>query len=301
MRIAEIYRRLAAALLAISMIATGLVGAHAGAAISQFSSSGIGKNDLVLARFISPDSMDPTNPDVGTNRYAYSLNDPINKSDPNGHAVESLWDGANAAYGWYSAYGNWSQGNYGWALVDAAGAVVDTAATVLPGAPGGVAAIIHGPGKILDSVSAANKAVDPGWAGKIKGTAQQTGKDSWHADASFEKAVEFAKDPDVASVHLNRPIDSALGTKGVSLDKPDITVVYKDGRRVHVCECVSPSQTVNELEKKTDRMSKDIDASGRSTTGEVMERGGTNDPTGGKAMGSAPRKGESLWDSLFGG
>ncbi|MGR9152634.1 hypothetical protein ACU8MT_24730 (plasmid) [Rhizobium leguminosarum] len=37
------------------------------------------------ARFISPDTMDPTIPGVGTNRYAYSENDPINKSDPNGH------------------------------------------------------------------------------------------------------------------------------------------------------------------------------------------------------------------------
>jgi hypothetical protein len=37
------------------------------------------------ARFISPDTMDPIIPGVGTNRYAYSDNDPINKSDPNGH------------------------------------------------------------------------------------------------------------------------------------------------------------------------------------------------------------------------
>jgi hypothetical protein len=36
-------------------------------------------------RFISPDSMDPTIPGVGTNRYAYAQNDPVNKSDPNGH------------------------------------------------------------------------------------------------------------------------------------------------------------------------------------------------------------------------
>jgi hypothetical protein len=37
------------------------------------------------ARFISPDDWDPTKPGVGTNRYAYSENDPINHSDPNGH------------------------------------------------------------------------------------------------------------------------------------------------------------------------------------------------------------------------
>ncbi|MBB4236966.1 hypothetical protein [Rhizobium esperanzae] len=37
------------------------------------------------ARFISPGTWDPTKPGVGTNRYAYSENDPVNKSDPNGH------------------------------------------------------------------------------------------------------------------------------------------------------------------------------------------------------------------------
>ncbi len=41
--------------------------------------------DPVLARFLQPDWWDPTDPAVGTNRYAYSLNDPVNKSDPNGH------------------------------------------------------------------------------------------------------------------------------------------------------------------------------------------------------------------------
>ncbi|MDI6836301.1 MAG: hypothetical protein QMD99_11390 [Rhizobiaceae bacterium] len=39
------------------------------------------------ARFIQPDNWDPTLPGVGTNRYAYSDNDPVNKSDPNGHIV----------------------------------------------------------------------------------------------------------------------------------------------------------------------------------------------------------------------
>ena len=38
------------------------------------------------ARFISPDTWDPTEPGVGTNRYSYSENDPVNKSDPNGHS-----------------------------------------------------------------------------------------------------------------------------------------------------------------------------------------------------------------------
>ena len=40
---------------------------------------------LLGGRFLSPDGWDPTIPGVGTNRYAYAGNDPINNSDPNGH------------------------------------------------------------------------------------------------------------------------------------------------------------------------------------------------------------------------
>ncbi len=43
--------------------------------------------DPKLGRFISPDDWDPTLEGVGTNRYAYAENDPVNKSDPNGHAM----------------------------------------------------------------------------------------------------------------------------------------------------------------------------------------------------------------------
>jgi hypothetical protein len=42
------------------------------------------------AMFIQADWLDPTEPGVGTNRYAYSENDPVNKVDPKGN-VSGDW------------------------------------------------------------------------------------------------------------------------------------------------------------------------------------------------------------------
>ena len=44
--------------------------------------------DPDLGIFTQPDWWDPLMPGVGTNRYAYAFNDPVNYSDPNGHAVQ---------------------------------------------------------------------------------------------------------------------------------------------------------------------------------------------------------------------
>jgi len=45
--------------------------------------------DPALGRFIQPDWWEVRQPGVGTNRYAYSMNDPINLSDRNGHQVQA--------------------------------------------------------------------------------------------------------------------------------------------------------------------------------------------------------------------
>ncbi|TCQ16657.1 RHS repeat-associated protein [Rhizobium sp. PP-CC-3G-465] len=55
--------------------------------------------DPKFGRFISPDDWDPTQEGVGTNRYAYAGNDPVNRSDTNGHVSGATGQaGAMRAY-----------------------------------------------------------------------------------------------------------------------------------------------------------------------------------------------------------
>ncbi|SFU16963.1 RHS repeat-associated core domain-containing protein [Pseudovibrio denitrificans] len=98
--------------------------------------------DADLARFIQSDWFDPLDAGVGTNRYAYALNNPTSYKDPSGNAIETVWDAFNVSLGVVSFAGNAAVGNYWSAALDAAGVVFDGAATSVPGAPGGAGSAI---------------------------------------------------------------------------------------------------------------------------------------------------------------
>lgn len=89
-------RPVIAALVANSLIVAATSGAYAASSLGlQQRPYGDPSGSVQWVRFISPDPWDPTIPGVGTNRYAYSDNDPINKSDPTGHQTstkEDLWN-----------------------------------------------------------------------------------------------------------------------------------------------------------------------------------------------------------------
>jgi len=82
---AKILQRTLAVLLTISLVISGAASAYASTAFGLHFAHQKARAEVQTVRFISPDDWDPTKPGVGTNRYSYSGNDPVNKSDPNGH------------------------------------------------------------------------------------------------------------------------------------------------------------------------------------------------------------------------
>jgi hypothetical protein len=168
------------------------------------------------ARFISPDTLDPSLPGVGTNRYAYAENDPVNKSDPTGHIVEIVWDAANAAYGWSSFQYNWSQGNYISAGFDFVGASIDSAATATPFVPGGATTLVQ------TTKSLGGAAID--WAGSLRSQGYQfhhivPQQLSSHpalkmTDFDIEKYANKIALPNKADIHPNRTVHSGRHRAG---------------------------------------------------------------------------------------
>jgi RHS repeat-associated protein len=77
------------------------------------------------------------------NRYAYVRNNPLRYVDPDGRAIETLWDVFNVGTGLVSLGANVTAGNLVGAAVDVAGLLVDVGATIVPGAPGGAGTAIR--------------------------------------------------------------------------------------------------------------------------------------------------------------
>ena len=125
--------------------------------------------DYFGARYYIPglklfSSVDPkwgATPGIGS--YVYCAANPLKYKDPNGEAVETIWDLLNLAMDIKSAYDNFSAGNIGAGVIDVFAALGDAATVAVPGLPGGIGSAIKGiraGDKALDAVKAGEKAVE---------------------------------------------------------------------------------------------------------------------------------------------
>lgn len=78
---------------------------------------------------------------VGTNRYAYAGNDPVNKADPNGHIWDTLWDAANVAYDAAAFAYAWANGDANGMKTASIDLLADSAALAVPFVPAGAAKV----------------------------------------------------------------------------------------------------------------------------------------------------------------
>ena len=95
---------------------------------------------------------------INSNLYHYGGNNPVRYVDPDGRAIETGWDLFSLGSGVASFIENIRDGNVGGAIIDGVGIVVDAAAVILPGIPGGVGAVTNG-FKVADSFNDTNKVV----------------------------------------------------------------------------------------------------------------------------------------------
>ena len=88
------------------------------------------------------------------------------------------------------------------------------------------------------------------WKNKIYGKAQKTGTEG-HSFRSYREAIKAAKKENVESVYLNQGLKKASGHPIKPNNRPDVTVVTKDGK-VHQIEVPSKTDDVKKLEKRMD-------------------------------------------------
>ena len=159
-----------------------------------------------VGRFLRPDPMQDKYP--GLSPYAYANNNPLKYVDPDGQAAETIWDVVNIGIGAASLAQNIREGSYGWAALDAVGLVVDVAATIAPGVPGGAGTLI----KVLRGARSADQGAD---AADATRNAMQRGRAS---ENRVLNDLELPKNTKKVTTSKGSSIPDALtGTKSIEI------------------------------------------------------------------------------------
>ena len=206
--------------------------------------------DPKLSLFTSPDWLDPDIPGVGTNRFAYADNSPLNASDPNGQIIDTLWDAFSIGVGASSFVDNIRQGKWGAAAVDAAGVGLDIFAAAVPGLPGGAGVAIRAERNLASELGHATSVTGPmpSATDQLVGLVAEpvTGVRANQIAGAKRQALvdaELAEKYPDATIQSERTLRNADGTRAI--DKVDgigrrvDTVVIRDGKVIDVVETTS--------------------------------------------------------------
>jgi hypothetical protein len=186
-----------------------------------------------MGTWMSADSVTPDN--VGEfNGFQYVASNPLSYRDPTGHWVETLWDGANVLMGVKDTYAAVKEGRWLDAAVSGGGVILDTAAVVLPGIPGGAGTVIRtgrAADKALDAASAVrhgDEAVDV-----VRQTASRGGDATRTADKSNDarKAADASKGRAGKQTRLKGLVgDDKLGSADRGWIQQDINQIERSKR-----------------------------------------------------------------------
>ena len=106
--------------------------------------------------------------------------------DPDGKTVETLWDIVSVASGVKNLVRNITDHNAKGAVVDGVGIVVDAAAVLIPGIPGGIGTLRTG-AKVVEVVDAVDDVAGMAIAGKSYRAEQQVRK--WNKEEKPGKYI----------------------------------------------------------------------------------------------------------------
>ena len=175
--------------------------------------------------------------------YHYGGNNPIKYTDPTGEAIETAWDLFSLGTGVTSFIDNVKEGNIGGAFLDGVGIVVDAAAVILPGIPGGVGALIKGT-KATEIIQSTDKVKDVGIEAystlkkEIKGTGLQAHHliekrfaNQLNLDYKKMNAIALTKEEHQKFTNAWRKlIPYGTGTKSADIEKilKSAEMIYKD-------------------------------------------------------------------------
>jgi RHS repeat-associated protein len=170
--------------------------------------------DVDLDRYLGGLSQGGVYNSFNLNLYAYGYQNPVKYTDPNGRAVETVWDAFNIGLGVASFVKNVREGNYGSAAVDALGVVVDTAATVVPGVPGGAGSVIKAARAAdagVDVLKAADRTADLARAADRTADAAKAADRTADAAKAADRTADGAKAADRAgdAARHTRPVNKA--------------------------------------------------------------------------------------------